>query len=130
MRLLFQQKQDEIEPTYVKLQQAYAAESNAAGGWTLIGYSAPGSVSGTTSSTTNFTYSGAIGAGESTANATADAWKAVPRVDLNDCAASNSGWHVKVTPGDGGSVAFESTITESTAGACQALTPTFTKIGQ
>ena len=114
----------------MKLQQAYAAESNAAGGWTLIGYSAPGSVSGTTSSTTNFTYSGAIDASGSTSETTAEAWKAVPRVDLNDCAASGSSWQVQVAPGDGGSIAFESTITESTAGACQALTPTFTKIGQ
>ena len=127
--MIAKSKASEVGPaagTYVKLQQAYAAESNAAGGWTLIGYSAPG----TNGVTTNFTYTGAIAAGGSTADATADAWKAIPRVDLNDCAASNSGWHVKVTPGDGGSVAFESTITESTAGACQALTPTFTKTGQ
>lgn len=112
--------------TYVKLQQAYAAESNAAGGWTLIGYTAPG----TNGVTTNFTYTGAIGAGESTAEATDDAWKAAPKVNLNDCASSGSSWQVKVTPGDGGSVAFEATITESAEGACEALTPTFTKIGQ
>lgn len=112
--------------TYVKLQQAYAAESNAAGGWTLIGYTAPG----TNGVTTNFTYTGTIDVDGSTANATADAWKAAPNVDLNDCASSGSSWQVKVTPGDGGSVAFDATITESTAGACQALTPTFTKIGR
>lgn len=109
----------------MKLQDAYAAESNAAGGWTLIGYTAPGN-----GVTTNFTYTGAIGAGESTADVTDDAWKAAPNVNLNDCASSGSSWQVKVTPGDGGSVAFEATITESQAGACQALTPTFTKIGQ
>ena len=110
----------------MKLQQAYAAESNAAGGWTLIGYTAPG----TNGVTTNFTYTGAIGVGESTANATDNAWKAAPNVDLNDCASSGSSWQIKVIPGDGGSVAFEATITESATGACQALTPTFTKIGQ
>jgi len=110
----------------VKLQQAYAAESNAAGGWTLIGYTAPG----TNGVTTNFTYTGAIDADGSTAETTAEAWKAVPNVDLNDCAHSGSSWQVQVAPGDGGSIAFTSTITESTAGACQALTPTFTKIGQ
>ena len=63
--MIAKSKASEVGPaagTYVKLQQAYAAESNAAGGWTLIGYSAPGSVSGTTSSTSNFTYSGAIDA--------------------------------------------------------------------
>ena len=109
----------------MKLQQAYAAESNAAGGWTLIGYTAPGN-----GTTTNFTYTGAINAGESTADATEDAWKAAPKVDLNDCSHSGSSWQVKVTPGNGGSVAFEATITESVTGACQALTPTFTKIGQ
>ena len=110
----------------MKLQQAYAAESNAAGGWTLIGYSAPG----TNGVTTNFTYTGAIAAGGSTANPTEEAWKAAPNVDLNDCSHTGSSWQVKVTPGDGGSIAFTSTITESTTGACQALTPTFTKIGQ
>ena len=110
---------------YVKLQQAYAAESNAAGGWPLIGYTAPGN-----GTTTNFTYTGAINAGGSTSAATANAWKAAPKVNLNDCAASGSSWQVQVAPGDGGSIAFKSTITESKAGACQALTPTFTKIGQ
>ena len=111
----------------MKLQQAYAAESNAAGGWTLIGYTAPGN-----GATTNFTYTGAIDAGGSTADATDDAWKAAPNVDLNDCASAGSSWQVNVTPGDGGSVAFEATITEpqSAPGACQALTPPFTKIGQ
>ena len=69
-------------------------------------------------------------AGKSTAAATENAWKAVPNVALNDCATSGSSWQVKVTPGAGGSVAFEATIKESTTGACQALTPTFTKIGQ
>ena len=34
----------------MKLQDAFAAERNAAGGWTLIGYTAPTS--------NNFTYSG------------------------------------------------------------------------
>ena len=70
--------------TYVKLQQAYAAESNAAGGWTLIGYTAPG----TNGVTTNFTYTGAIDANGSTADATVNAWKAAPNVDLNDCASA------------------------------------------
>ena len=111
--------------SYVKLQQAYAAESNAAGGWTLIGYTAPGN-----GTTTNFTYTGAIDSSGSTSAATTDAWKAVPNVDLNNCSHSGSSWQVKVTPGNGGAIAFESTITEATAGACQALTPTFTKIGQ
>lgn len=116
-----------MNASYVKLQEAFAAESNAAGGWTLIGYTAPGN-----GTTTNFTYSGAITASGSTSAATTDAWKAVPNVDLNDCSHSGSSWQVKVTPGDGGSVAFEATITEpqSASGACQALTPTFTKIGQ
>ena len=109
--------------TYVKLQEAYAAESNAAGSWTLIGYTAPGN-----GTTTNFTYTGAIDS--STSVATPEAWKAVPNVDLNDCSHSGNSWQVKVTPGNGGSVAFEATITESTPGACKALTPTFTKIGQ
>lgn len=126
--MIAKSKASEVGPaagTYVKLQQAYAAESNAAGGWTLIGYTAPG----TNGVTTNFTYTGAIGADSSTANATDSAWKAKPNVNLNDCASSSS-WQVKVTPGAGGSVAFDATISESTAGACQALTPTFTKIGQ
>ena len=41
--------------SYVKLQDAYAAERNAAGGWKLIGYTKPAS--------NNFEYTG-TGVGE------------------------------------------------------------------
>ena len=42
---------------YVKLQDAYAAESNKLGTWELIGYVAPGAKSaGEAGETTNFKY--------------------------------------------------------------------------
>lgn len=110
----------------MKLQQAYVAESNAIGGWTLIGYTAPGA-SGVT---TNFTYTGAVTANETVTVETADAFKAASNVDLNDCKAA-SAWAVKVTPGVGGAVTFTSTIAAASGsgtGSCDALTPTFTKI--
>lgn len=72
----------------MKLQEAYASESNAIGGWTLIGYQAPGS-SGTTTTDTK------------------DAWKAAANVALNDCP-SGSTWDIEVKMDAAkGTVSFE-----------------------
>ena len=65
----------------MKLQQAYFAESLKAGGWTLIGYTAPGN----DAATTNFVY----GIGGIAENTTADVssetvgWTVDKRVNRN-----------------------------------------------
>ena len=112
--------------SYVKLQQAYAAEQNAIGGWTLIGYTAPGN-----GSTTNFNYSGTVTADGTATSSTANAWKAASKVDLNDCKAT-SAWSLTVAPGVGGAVTINTVLTQAASsgtGACLALTPSFHQIG-
>ena len=110
----------------MKLQQAYAAEQNAIGGWTLIGYAAPGN-----GSTTNFNYTGAVTADGTATVSTANAWKAASKVDLNDCEAT-SAWSLTAAPGVGGAVTINTVLTQaqsSGTGACLALTPSFHQIG-
>ena len=124
--------------TYVKLQQAYFAESLKAGGWTLIGYTAPGN----DAATTNFVY----GIGGIAENTTADVssetvgWTADNLANLNECAkgsqstgkntATTANWKVSVTQGTGTSNQ-ELVFTAAVNGAgCTALTPTFDKIGK
>lgn len=116
-------KESKKESSYVKLQDAFAAERNAAGGWKLIGYSVPAS--------NNFEYTGA-GVGEA---ATVEltslndniGFQAQNVVALNDCAA-NAGceWNLKMSEGNGGNgVAYAAYESPNAA----ALTPSFCKIG-
>ena len=123
-----------FSPTsYVKLQQAYFSESNMAGGWTLIGYTAPNG-----GETTNFVYGiGDITAGASTALSDAKVgWQAAGLKDLNECTATGttgkggtkldkSSWTVSVN----GTTDLEFDAVASGAG-CVALTPTFGNIGK
>ena len=67
--------------TYVKLQQAYYAEQNLFGGWSMIGYTAPGS-----GETTNFFYGEAFDHNTTTNNASGIGWAADNKVVLNKCA--------------------------------------------
>lgn len=114
-----------LATTYVKLQDAFAAERNAAGGWTLIGYTAPTS--------NNFTYTGT----GITANATSElatlsnalGWQAVNKVALNDCAASGDDackWQVQLSGGDKGGQINYSTCLSTNA---KPLTANFESIG-
>ncbi len=111
--------------TYVKLQQAYVSESNVLGGWTMIGYSAPGASDNASSShTTNFGYNSSIAAGSTTNTTIANDWAAASLVDLNDCGKGGT-WAITSTPGDGGTVTFEASITGN---GCAPLTPSYCKI--
>ena len=91
---------------HVKLQDAFAAERNAAGGWTLIGYTEPTS--------NNFTYSGTGIAAGATAEleglSNSLGWAAVNKVALNDCEASGSKvckWQVQLSKGaKGGQISY------------------------
>ena len=64
----------------MKLQEAYAAEKNEVGGWSVIGYTAPGAKTDSINfESPNFKY---IGGGA--------AWSASNTAKLNDCAAVQS----------------------------------------
>ena len=121
----FELKQHKFTTTYVKLQDAFFAERNAAGGFTLIGYSVPTSA--------NFNYGGAIGTGETVTTATEKAWHADNKVKLNECApggTSAPNWTIKVTPGAPTSAASAGITYKAnvTAAGCQSLTPNCTAI--
>ena len=124
--------------TYVKLQQAYFAESLKAGGWTLIGYTAPGNGA----ATTNFVYGIGGIAENTTANVSSETvgWTADNLANLNECAkgsqtagknnATTANWKVSVIQGAGTSNQ-ELVFTAAVNGAgCTALTPTVDKIGK
>lgn len=115
--------------TYVKLQSAYFAETTKLGGWTLIGYKAPGTAtSATNSKSNNFEYDGsAIDANTAVVTATTDSWKAKNNNKLNDCGSAFH-WHIKSVWSDN-NVTYEPTIDGETAGECTALTASFTQIG-
>ena len=111
--------------SYVKLQDAFAAERNAAGGWTLIGYTEPTS--------NNFTYSGkGIAAGETAeldGLSNSLGWAAVNKVALNDCEASGNNackWQIQLSEGaKGGQISYSACLSTS----AKPLTANFEAIG-
>lgn len=107
-------------------------EANKYGPWNLIGYTAPGKAAadGKSSSTTNFTYSGAAVSESGVTTAVTNAWTANNIATLNDCApkASGANWTVStVAIGSDGQDSYTAAVPETD---CKALTPTFDKIGQ
>ena len=120
----------------MKLQDAFASESGAAGNWANIGYIAPGAkTSDDKYSTTVFDYenkfAGTGNTGTTMVNilgsSYVDAWEAKAKTALNDCAI-NSVWHVKIAAaGTGASLAYEATIDNGVA--CSSLTANFVNIG-
>ncbi len=152
--MIAKSKASEVGPaagTYVKLQDAYAAETNALGAWKTIGYVAPGTADTTngTGTTTAFIYSGGKTAPTNTCEGTipegkvcGDAgttvsgssitkgWIASNKAKLNEC---NPGDHWDISAAIGmasnntGSVAYTKT---ALATECEQLTPQFSNIGQ
>lgn len=125
---------DIFTSTYVKLQQAYYAEQNLFGGWSMIGYTAPGS-----GETTNFFYGEAFDHNTTTNNASGIGWAADNKVVLNECAkgtkvtsknqsgVQGGNWQITVTANTAGS--GDVTFTSAVATAdCKALTPSFESI--
>ena len=132
----------------MKLQDAYASESNALGDWAAIGYVKPGG--------TNFTYSGATPevtcatgsklkngacvdatdeakAGVSTGAAVEKGWAAANVVVLNDCAASTDdapNWQIDAVIGTAASAKAAVTYTNTVNENCAGLTPNFGNIGK
>lgn len=109
----------------MKLQEAYAAEKNEVGGWSAIGYTAPGEKTDSLNFTSsNFKY---VGGGA--------AWSASNIAKLNDCPAvaspsiSSNNWKIvaemkNAAQGDGAVV-----VTRTVTPACEGLTPSFSSIG-
>lgn len=137
--MIAKSKASEVGPaagTYVKLQTAYYSESNAIGGWVLIGYKGPGDGNasknnGSSSHTTNFSYAGASSLdGNSNSVITTSAnltnWTATSNIALNDCKA-NSTWTITDN-----ATSSEINFTAAVNGGaeCVALTPSFDKIGK
>ncbi len=136
----------------MKLQDAYAAESNAIGTWALIGYSMPGSTQFTyaeDASTLTITCStgtlnaetkkcevansdGTKSEGVVGTSTYSEAWSASNKAQLNDCTAGKN-WKISAKINQSGasvsagSVVYDATVTGT---GCQALTPTFTNIGR
>lgn len=148
--MIAKSKASEVGPaagTYVKLQDAYAAETGAAGAWSVIGYIGPGTKSGNTSSTTVFKYSDDFQPADATNNTTmvgslsTDAagqagWGAEALTALNDCAAASK-WTVNIKKGTTNSsgslveyVAKTPSASGSTDANCKSLTANFENIGK
>ena len=117
--------------SYVKLQQAYISEAGTVlGNYKIIGYSTPGEGN----KTTNFDYTEATRTWDdntvalTTTNIT-NAWQAASRVKLNDCAIGQA-WSVSVAASstNAGEATFTAVVPIGTG--CDALTPSFTKIGK
>ena len=109
----------------MKLQDAFAAERNAAGGWTLIGYTAPTS--------NNFSYTGTGIAASETAElsglSNSLGWSAVNTVALNDCEATGNKvckWQVQLSEGSkGGQISYSTCLSND----AKPLTANFEAIG-
>lgn len=105
----------------MKLQEAYAAERNAVGGWTLIGYTKPAS--------NNFNYAGAVGESatiELNGSLSTIGWHAQNTVALNDCAASSCFRDIALDDADakGGQINYAACLSTKAA----PLTANFTAI--
>ena len=128
--MIAKSKASEVGPaagTYIKLQDAYASESNKVGNWKNIGYVAPGATAaGSQGTTTNFTYVGSIADDAAIGSfGGGDGWTASNSVALNDCAIGAGNWNVAVAANsNGNSLSYTATT------ACQELTPSFTNIGR
>ena len=103
----------------MKLQDAYAAERNVAGTWSLIGYTAP------TSNT--FNYVGALTDTVSLASLNKNVgWQAQNKVALNDCAVSECFWDIQLNNGTaGGQISYQACLTAD----AKPLTANFEAIG-
>ena len=135
--MIAKSKASEVGPaagTYVKLQDAHAAETGAVGTWQMIGYIAPGGKNNPESYTTNvFDYTNAFKGsgttGTTMVNALADdteGWRATAKTALNDCPIS-SYWYIEMSKGGtGATVKFAAKISDDAN--CKPLTANFGNI--
>ena len=136
--MIAKSKASEVGPAageYVKLQQAYFAESQAIGSWKIIGYTGPGVNSTDKSQTNNFTYEPQSGAPKSSDTKAGDAakswmagWSAANRAKLNDCP-EGVNWGVGVKVSSDGKDMYTSAYNSANQTNCEPLTASFKQIG-
>ncbi|WP_173468733.1 type IV pilin protein [Fibrobacter succinogenes] len=113
--------------TWINLQDAYTVEANNVGTWTQIGYNAPGTANGASSSATNnFNYGDAISGNTAT-------WTAYAKVKLNECPAQTGHWEATATAhtsaaSDGGNTYVSVSVDGDDA--CKGLTPSFLNLAR
>lgn len=131
--MIAKSKASEIGPaagTYVKLQDAYVAESGVyVGNWTMIGYNMPTS--------TNFDFNGAISS-ETTALkglGKTEGWAASNKAKLNDCPAAKN-WTISVqeatasAASKGSPIRYTAELVATNKELCKNLTPNFENVGK
>ena len=139
--MIAKSKASEVGPaagTYVKLQDAFVAETGAYyGSWTAIGYTigqkgATCNNTACTGETNNFTFAqaGTYDASKNTAalsGSDVKVWTANNKVKLNDCTQGSTGaenWKLEIKQASG-STAGECQWTATATTDCKALTPNF-----
>ena len=140
--MIAKSKASEVGPaagTYVKLQDAYASETGAAGSWKLIGYIAPGAKDQSNDkkySTNVFDYTDEFsGAKDNTTMvgnlSKNDGWKAEAKTALNDCGIKST-WEMSMdAAGTGDAIAYTAKIVpaaSSDSTDCASLTANFGNI--
>ena len=134
--MIAKSKASEVGPaagTYVKLQDAFAAEAGAIGSWTKIGYVLPSSSVFTyTDPNKDMTQDGTTNLAALTSEEIH--WQADANAKLNDCA-MHSQWTIKLvaaTSASNGVVDYVAGVagedegtTAATTGKCLTLTPNF-----
>ena len=144
--MIAKSKASEVGPaagTYVKLQDAYASETGAAGSWKLIGYIAPGAKDEDSKdkakySTNVFDYTDEFSGKNNNTTMVAElsastdkGWKAEAKTALNDCGIKST-WDLSMGPaGTGDAIAYTAEITptgKSTKDDCKSLTANFEAI--
>ena len=128
--MIAKSKASEVGPaagTFVKLQEAYAAENNNIGTWAQIGYKGPGSqnANGSGSVTSNFTYTDAT-------TGSTGGWTATNEVAMNDCQ-KGADWKITTTYASANGTIETKAGNGSTNGKNKAacitpLTPNFCKL--
>ena len=121
--MIAKSKASEVAPaagTFVKLQEAFAAENNDVGTWAAIGYKGPGSyVDASNSETSTFTYA------ENTAGA--GTWKATTKVALNDCT-KDATWTITTSYASANGGITTTAGSSNVASCVTALMPNFCKL--
>src|SRR5574344_1193544 len=142
--MIAKSKASEVGPAageYVKLQNAYLSEKgDTLGNWFRIGYSGPGTTSGTagtyttksTTESTNFVYTGAIASYVMLSAGQTYAWTAGNKAKLNDCdkvtpSESAGNWHIDIAASSAtaGEATYKPTVASDN---CRILTPSFENI--
>ena len=106
--------------TWINMADAYASEKYEVGSFQEIGYTGPGTKSGSSYTSNEFAYY------EGSAEGT---WIAKNLHKLDDCTAGQEGWTLTArVAGESASNAGDMQVTKGGVAACYALTPAFDKL--